>query len=153
MKRILVLGVVVLALVGRCGLLARARNPAPLEQVFAGSRKVTVWSSNAQVREPLVYASFGRSLEVLDHSGNSLQVRTAKGVEGWVALSDVLPADLWQKAQALTADARKMPVQAVAHTKVLTNLRLDPGRDGARIFQLARDTPVSYSSAALWTFR
>ncbi|MGB9335829.1 MAG: SH3 domain-containing protein [Candidatus Acidiferrales bacterium] len=142
MKR-LVLGIALLAIVGGIAYWHSHRNRPPLEEVFAGSRKVTVWSSNAQVREPLVYASFGDRFEVLDHSGNSLQIRTAKGVEGWVALSDVLPADLWQKAQALTTEARKMPVQAAAHTKVLTNLRLDPGRDGARIFQLGRDTPVS----------
>jgi hypothetical protein len=142
MKR-LVLGIALLSIVGGIAYWRAHRHPAPLEQVFAGSRKVTVWSSNAQVREPLVYASFGDPFVVLGRSGNTLQVRTAKGVEGWVALSDVLPADLWQKAQALTAEAHKKPVQAAAHTKVLTNLRLDPGRDAALIFQLGRDTPIS----------
>jgi len=142
MKRILV-GVVVLALVGVAAYWRAHANRAPLEQVYAGSRKVTVWSSNAQVREPLVYASFGDRFSVLDHSGDSVQIRTEKGVEGWVASRDLLTADLWQKTVALTADARKMPVQAAAHTKVLTNLRLDPGRDAVRVFQLSRDTPVS----------
>jgi hypothetical protein len=118
-------------------------DSTPLENVFAGSRKVTVWSSNAQVREPLVYASFGDRFEVISRSGDNLQIRTTKGVEGWVASRDVLPADLWQKAQALTADAKTKLVQALAHTKVLTNLRLDPGRDAQRIFQLGRDTSVS----------
>jgi hypothetical protein len=118
-------------------------SPAPLETVFAGSRKVTVWSSNAQVREPLDYASFGDRFEIISRTGDNLQVRTAKGIEGWVAARDVLPADLWQKAQALTADAKSMLVQAAAHTKVLTNLRIDPGRDAQRIFQLGRDTSIS----------
>lgn len=142
MKR-LILGIALLSLVGGAAYWHSHRNVAPLEQVYAGSRKVTVWSSNAQVREPLVYSSFGDRFDVLSRSGDTLQVRTAKGVEGWVASRDVLPADLWQKAQALTSEAKTKLVQALAHTKVLTNLRVDPGRDGARIFQLGRDTSIS----------
>jgi hypothetical protein len=142
MKR-LVIGIILLSIVGAAAYWRARANRVPLEQVYAGSRKVTVWSSNAQVREPLVNASFGDRFTVLDRSGDSVQVRTDRGVEGWVSARDLLTADLWQRALALTADARKKPVQAAAHTKVLTNLRLDPGRDAARIFQLPRDTPVS----------
>ena len=139
----LIVGAVLLSLILGVAYWRLHGSPAPLENVFAGSRKVTVWSSNAQVREPLVYASFGDRFEIISRSGDNLQVRTSKGVEGWVASRDVLPADLWQKAQALTADAKTMLVQAAAHTKVLTNLRLDPGRDAQRIFQLGRDTSIS----------
>ncbi len=139
----LIVGAVLLSLILGVAFWRLHRDPAPLENVFAGSRKVTVWSSNAQVREPLVYASFGDRFEIISRSGDNLQVRTSKGVEGWVASRDVLPADLWQKAQALTTDAKTMLVQAAAHTKVLTNLRLDPGRDAQRIFQLGRDTSIS----------
>ncbi len=142
MKR-LILGIALLSIVGGAAYWHAHRNLAPLEQVYAGSRKVTVWSSNAQVREPLEYANFGDRFDVLERSGTTLQVRTAKGVEGWVSTNDVLPSDLWQKAQALTAAARTKLVQALAHTKVLTNLRVDPGRDGARIFQLGRDTSIA----------
>ena len=140
--RRLVFGIVVLAVVAAIAIWRAHVHQAPLEQVFAASRKVTVWSSNAQVREPLVYATFGDRFDVLERSGDSVQVRTTKGVEGWVASRDLLSADLWQRTEDLAAAARKMPVQAAGHTKVLTNLRLDPGRDAVRIFQLPRDTPV-----------
>jgi hypothetical protein len=142
MKR-LIFGIVLLGIVVGVAYWRAHRNSAPPEQVYAGSRKVTVWSSNAQVREPLEYANFGDRFEIISRSGDTVQVRTAKGIEGWVALNDILPADLWQRIQALAADARTKAVQALAHTKVLTNLRIIPGRDGARIFQLGRDTPLA----------
>jgi len=38
--------------------------------------------------------------------------------------------------------ARTLPVQARGRTKTLSNVRVEPGRDGKRIFQFGRGTPV-----------
>jgi hypothetical protein len=80
---------------------------------------------------------------ILGRSGENIEVKTKGGLDGWVAARDLIPEDLWQGELNLTKQAESMPVQAQGHTKVLTNLRIDPGRDGVRIFQLNRDVPVA----------
>jgi hypothetical protein len=49
---------------------------------------------------------------------------------------------LWEKSAALLAKARTMPVQAQGKTKAVSNVRIEPTRNGNRIFQLTRGTPV-----------
>lgn len=142
MKR-LILGIVFLSIIGGLAYWRAHRNAAPLEQVYAGARKVTVFSSNAQVKQTLAEASFGDRLEVLSRSGDAVQVRTAAGIEGWANSRDLMSADIWQRTRDMTAEARKSTVQAQGHTKVLTNLRIEPGRDAERVFQLPRDTAIS----------
>jgi hypothetical protein len=142
MRRIL-FGVMVLLLVGGVAYWRSRRNVAPLESAYVGERNLTVWSSNAQVRESLQILNFGNRVDILRRSGDNTEVRTPSGVEGWVATSDVIPGELWKRMTSLTVQARTMPVQAWAHTKVLSNLRVEPGRDGARVFQVGRDTKVA----------
>jgi hypothetical protein len=142
MRRIL-LGAILLSVVGGVAYWHAHRNAAPLETAYVGGRNVTVYSSNAQVRESLQALNFGDKVEVLSRSGDSTQVRTPAGVEGWIVSRDLLPAELWQRIVALTAQAKTMPVQAWATTKALSNLRIEPGRDAARIYQIGRDTKVA----------
>lgn len=142
MRRIL-LGIVLLSIVGGLAYWRSQRNRAPLEDAYAGERKVTVWSSNAPVRSALQVLAFGDKVTILRRSGDNIEVKTGNGVDGWVTSRDLIPENLWHQELTLTAQARSMPVQAQGHTKVLTNLRLDPGRDGTRIIQLNRDVPVA----------
>src|SRR5208282_4898268 len=142
MRRIL-LGIVLLSIVVGVAYWRERRHAPAAELAYAAARKVTIWSSNAQVRVPLQVVNFGDRLEIERRSGENVDVRTKNGVEGWVASHDLIPADLWQRLMALTAQARSMPVQARAHTKVLSNLRVEPGPNSARVYQLVRDTPVA----------
>ena len=119
----------------------------PAEEAFAGERKVTLWSSRAQVREPVVTLGFGERVEVMSRAGDDAQVRTSQGAIGWVLdAHQLLDAAVWQRANDLLAQSHKLPVQARGHTKVLSNLRLEPGRDAQRILQLARDVPLEILS-------
>jgi hypothetical protein len=114
----------------------------PLEIVYAGNRQVSIYSTTAQVREELTTANYGERLDVLGRYQSQVQVRTMKGVTGWVNERELLSADLWQKAQDLEKSAAGMPVEARGHTKVLSNLRVEPGRDAPRLRQLNKQTPV-----------
>jgi hypothetical protein len=114
----------------------------PLEIAYAGNRQVSIFSTTAQVREELATANYGERLDVLGRYQTQVQVRTMKGVTGWVSERDLLSADLWQKAQDLEKSAAVMPVEARGHTKVLSNLRVEPGRDAPRLRQLNKQTPV-----------
>ena len=80
------LGIVLLSIIGGAAYWHSHRNPAPLEQVYAGARKVTVCSSNAQVREPLEDASFGDRFDVLEPLGR--QRASADGGGEWRVGSD-----------------------------------------------------------------
>ena len=114
----------------------------PLETAYAGSRTVTLYSTSAQVREPVATVSFGDRLEVLQRFQNQVKVRTAAGVVGWIEENDLLSADLWETLKDLEAKSATMPVVARGHTRVLSNLHIEPGRDSPRVRQLNKDIPL-----------
>ena len=114
----------------------------PLETAYVGGRLVTLWSSTAQVREPVTMVSFGDRVDVLARFEDQVKVRTTSGAIGWTDEDQLLSAEFWKQAQALEAETAKMPVQAVGHTRVRTNLHIDPARDAARIRQLDKNVSV-----------
>jgi hypothetical protein len=114
----------------------------PLETAYAGSRTVTLYSTSAQVREAVTTVSFGDRLEVLQRFQNQVKVRTAAGIVGWIEQNDLLSADLWETLKDLEAKSATMPVVARGHTRVLSNLHIEPGRDSPRVRQLNKDTPL-----------
>jgi hypothetical protein len=114
----------------------------PLETAYAGNRQVTLMSTSAQVREPVTTVNYGDRLDVLERYQDQVEVRTSTGLSGWVNERDLLTADIWQKAADLEKRTASMPVQARGHTKVLTNLRVDAGRDATRLRQLNKGVPL-----------
>lgn len=117
---------------------------APLETAYIGGRQVTLWSTAAQVREPVAMMSFGDRVDVLGHFEDQVKVRTNAGVVGWVDQDQLLTADFWLQAQELESETAKMPIEARGHTRVLTNLHIGPARDAARIRQLDKNVPVDF---------
>jgi hypothetical protein len=114
----------------------------PLETAYAGSRAVTLYSTSAQVREPVTTVNFGDRLEVLQRFQNQVKVRTSTGLVGWTEEGDLLSADLWQTLKDLETKSAAMPVVARGHTRVLSNLHIEPGRDSPRVRQLNKDIPI-----------
>ena len=114
----------------------------PVESAYAGSRTVTLYSTSAQVREPVTTVNFGDRLDVLQRFQNQIKVRTASGIVGWIEESDLLSADLWETLKDLEAKSATMPVVARGHTRVLSNLHIEPGRDSPRVRQLNKDIPL-----------
>ena len=127
-----------------CGILyfRSHRGNAPLETGYAANRQVIVWSTTAQVREQVATVNFGDRLQILSRFGDEVQVRTESGVTGWVSHGDLLSSDFWKKTQDLEAEASKLPIEARGHTRVISNMRMDPSRDSPRIRQLNKDVPV-----------
>jgi hypothetical protein len=118
------------------------RSGASPEIVYAGNRQVTLMSTTAQVHTAVATVNFGERLEVLERFQDQVKVRTAAGQSGWISERDLLSADLWQKAHDLDGRTAAMPAMARGHTKVLTNLRIAPGRDAPRVRQLSKAVPV-----------
>jgi len=132
------IGFAVVLVVG-LALYLRFRHPSgPTETSYAGNREVTIWSTTAQVREPVATAKYGEKLVVLGRSQDQVQVKTVSGAVGWISEGDLLSADLWQRAADLEAMAGKSPIEAEGHTHAISNLHVDAGRESPRVRQLSK---------------
>jgi hypothetical protein len=116
--------------------------PVHYEQGYAGGGNVTAWSSTAQVHVPVEILHFGEPVAIIEREGDHTHIRTEQGTEGWVETRDLLSAEDWKQAITVSAQAKSLPVMAKGHTKVSTNLRLEPGRDGMRLLQLEGNVKV-----------
>lgn len=130
-----------------------ATRGGPVEHAYVLTPKTAVWSRLAVVREPLAELQYGERLEVLERRPEHARVRTAAGVTGWIELRHLMPPETWQRAAALREEAAKLPLQASGTTKVRTNVRLEPGREGTPIFQFLADTKLEIVGrrVAEWT--
>ena len=118
-------------------------SPKVISVGYVGDQVAILWDTLAQVREPVGEVHYGDRLEVIRVEGPAMQVRTPSGTIGWMQDSrQIMDTDLWGKSATLLERARTLPVQARGRTKTLSNVRVEPGRDGKRIFQFGRGTRV-----------
>jgi hypothetical protein len=133
----------VVVLVVCVALYLRFHRPTPvLEEAYVGNRQVILWDSSAEIREAVDTFKYGDRLDVLDHFQQQVKVRAATGQVGWVAQSDLLSVDLWQKMQDLEARAAASPVEARGSTRVISNLHIVAGRESPRLRQIGKGIPV-----------
>jgi hypothetical protein len=117
--------------------------PKVLAIGYVADRDVLMWNTLAQVRERVGDLHYGERVEIVRQEGWAAQVRTASGALGWLLdTRDLMDSSLWEQSAALLSRARTMPVQARGQTKTVSNVRIEPGRNGKRIFQFPRGTPV-----------
>jgi len=120
-----------------------SRAPIVTSVGYVADRNVELWNTLAQVKQPVTELHYGDRVEVLRSEGTSAQVRDASGTIGWVLDSrEIMDSELWAKSAALLGHARTLPQQARGKTKTVSNVRIEPGRNGKRIFQFMRGTPV-----------
>jgi hypothetical protein len=143
-----ILGVLILVLVFALYLKYRPKSHG-IGEAYIGEPTTTLWSTTAQVRESVAVLHWGDHVEILTHSGNQTEVRTLAGVVGWVDGRTLLDGAVWQTETRLLTQARSMPVQAPGRTKVFTNLRAEPGRTTARLYQLPGGVSVSILARAV----
>ena len=141
MKRKLLVAVPLLCLVGIAAWFFRPKHEY-LGDAYISERSVTLWSSVAQVREPIDTLHYGDRVDVMSRRNDSVKVRTVSGVVGWVDSRLLLEPALWQRSVRLLNSAKPMPVQARGRTKVQTNLRVEPGRTAPRLYQFGRGVPI-----------
>jgi hypothetical protein len=141
MKRRLLIAVPLLLLVVVVAWLLRPKREV-LGEAYISERSVTLFSSVAQVREPLAILHYGDRVDVIARRNDNVKVRTAAGASGWVDGRLLMEPGLWQRSAKLLAQVRTMPVQARGRTKVATNLRVEPGRTEPRLYQFGRGVPV-----------
>jgi hypothetical protein len=135
--------VIVVLLVAIAGIWLARRRPANYSNAYVADRSLTVWNSTAQVRRPLADLGFGQRVAVLRRAGDQAEVETQAGLKGWVDARLLMDSVLWQRVNDLLVRARGMPPQATGHTRTLSNVHLEPGRESSRIFQFGRNVPVT----------
>ena len=134
-------GILILAAIGYWRL--HTGPPKALGIGYVSDRDVPMWNTLAQVRGRVGDLHYGERLEILRQEGTAAQVRTSSGALGWLLDSrDLMDSSLWEQSTALVSRARTMPVQARGQTKTVSNVRIEPGRNGQRIFQFPRGTQV-----------
>src|SRR6202162_3503702 len=117
--------------------------PKAISVGYIGDRDVILWNTLAQVREAVGEVHYGDRVEVVRVEGAAAQVRTPSGTIGWMRDSrQIMDSELWGKSASLLERARTLPVQARGRTKTVSNVRVEPGRDGKRIFQFGRGMRV-----------
>jgi hypothetical protein len=118
-------------------------SPKVISVGYVGDRDVILWNTLAQVRESVGEVHYGDRVEVVRVEGSAMQVRTPSGTIGWMRDSrQIMDSDLWAKSASLFEKASTLPIQARGRTKTVSNVRVEPGRDGKRIFQFGRGTHV-----------
>jgi hypothetical protein len=143
LRRILIAVILVLLVSGLAGAwIWWHAQPRPIGEAYVGAGDVPLWDGNGQVRRRLAKLAYGEKVAILDHYRDSVEVRTGKGIVGWVDEDGLIEPDVWQRLGQFATRVQTMKVQAQGHTRVLSNLRLEPGRSSPRIGQLRKDTPV-----------
>ncbi|HVO59198.1 MAG TPA: hypothetical protein VMT51_16035 [Dongiaceae bacterium] len=141
MKRRLLIAVPLLALVALTAWFFRPKHEY-LGEAYVSEKSVTLWSSLAQVRQPLGMLHYGDRVDTLVKHNDFVKVRTAAGTVGWVDNRLLMDPSLWQRSEKLLQRAASLPVQGSGRTKVATNLKIDPGRTAPRLYQFGRGVPV-----------
>jgi hypothetical protein len=141
MKRKLLVAIPLLCVVVVLAWFFRPRREY-LGEAYVSERNTTLWSSVAQVREPIDVLHYGDRVDVMARRNDTVKVRTVSGAIGWVDARLLLEPALWERSLKLLNAAKAMPVQARGRTKVQTNLRVAPGRTEARLYQFGRGVPV-----------
>jgi len=141
MKRKLLVAVPLLCLVALTAWFFRPKHEY-LGEAYVSERSTTLWSSVAQVREPIDTLHYGDRVDVMSRRNDSVKIRTLSGEVGWIDARLLLEPALWQRSVKLLNAAKGMPVQARGRTKVQTNLRVEPGRTQPRLYQFGRGVPV-----------
>jgi hypothetical protein len=137
MKRRILIAVPLLCLVVIVAWLLRPKREK-VGEAFISERSVTLWSSVAQVREPITLLHYGERVDVLGRRNDSVKVRSVAGQVGWIDARLLMEPALWQRSMKLLEQVRAMTAQARGRTKVATNLHLEPGRTAPRLYQFGR---------------
>jgi hypothetical protein len=148
MKRKLLIAVPLLVLVAVVAWLLRPKHES-VGEAYISERSIILWSSVAQVREPVDTLHYGDRVEVMGRRNDSVKVRTAAGEIGWIDGRQLLEPALWDRSTRLLQQAQAIPLQARGRTKVQTNLRVQPGRTEPRLYQFGRGVAVEVVGRAI----
>jgi Bacterial SH3 domain len=110
-----------------------SRHGTHLPQEYVISPSLDLLDSPAVVHTVLAILKYGDRVEVLKREGNWVRVRVTGGGEGWVDTKELVPSKIYEDGQALLHQLSARQIQAVGHTVLAANLRLEPERDAQEL--------------------
>ncbi|HLK03924.1 MAG TPA: hypothetical protein VKT53_05745 [Candidatus Acidoferrum sp.] len=141
MKRKLLVAIPLLLLVVIAAWIVRPKHEY-IGEAYVSTKSTALLSSVAQVRQEIGELHYGEHVEMMAKRNEFVKVKTSAGLVGWVDAHQLMDPQLWQRSIVLLKKAQDLPVQARGRTKVATNLRVEPGRTEARLYQFGRGIPV-----------
>src|SRR5215468_9360321 len=147
MKRKLLVAIPLLLVVVVVAWIVRPKHEY-IGEAYVSTRSTAILSSVAQVRQEIGELHYGEHVEMMAKRNEFVKVKTSAGLVGWVDAHQLMDPQLWQRSIALLKKAQDFPVQARGRTKVATNLRVEPGRTEARLYQFGRGIAVEVVARA-----
>lgn len=147
MRRIVLLLLVVLLVI--TGYRAWKARQRPMGEGFVMVRSLTVWSRVAQVKEPVTKLHNGEHVWILQQRDGWSRVETDEGKKGWVQTEYLTNRQTYEQFVQLGEKHAGDPVQAEGHVRALSNLRIKPGRDSPRLFQVDANDKVAILDRAV----
>ncbi len=147
MKRKLLVAIPLLLLVVIVAWIVRPKHEY-IGEAYVSAKSTALLSSVAQVRQEIGELHFGEHVEMMAKRNEFVKVKTSAGLVGWVDAHQLMDPQLWQRSIVLLKKAQDLPVQARGRTKVATNLRVEPGRSEAKLYQFGRGIPVEVVARA-----
>ncbi len=141
MKRKLLVAIPLLVIVVIAAWIMRPKHEY-IGEAYVSTKSTALLSSVAQVRQEIGELRYGEHVEIMAKRNEFVKVKTSAGLVGWVDAHQLMDPPLWQRSIVLLKKAQDLPVQARGRTKVATNLRVEPGRTEARLYQFGRGIPV-----------
>jgi hypothetical protein len=144
--------ILLLILVGLLAHRAWKSRQKPIGEGFVTVQTLTVWSRVAQVKEPVARLRNGDRVWILGPTaagGEWSRVRTEDGKEGWVQSQYLTTRHIYEQFAQLAETHKADPPQAEGHVRALSNLRIDPGRDASRLFQVDVNDKVEILARAV----
>ena len=141
MKRKLLVAIPLLVIVVIAAWIVRPKHEY-IGEAYVSTKSTALMSSVAQVRQEIGELHYGEHVEMMAKRNEFVKVKTSAGLVGWVDAHQLMDPPLWQRSIVLLKKAQDLPVQARGRTKVATNLRVEPGRTEARLYQFGRGIPV-----------
>src|SRR5260370_17374626 len=121
MKRKLLVAVPLLCVVALTAWFFRPKHEY-LGEAYVSERSTTLWSSVAQVREPIDTLHYGDRVDVMSRHNDNVKVRTAGGEVGWVDARLLLEPPPCHRTVNLPNPPKPLPVHAPAPTNSQPNL-------------------------------
>jgi Bacterial SH3 domain len=100
---------------------------------------ISVVDSRAEIHNVIGNLKNGDRVEVISQDNDWAEVRLAQGKRGWVETKSLMDSKVYDGGQRLLKDLAGIPVQAVGHTTLDVNLRLEPSREGPLLESLSRN--------------
>jgi SH3-like domain-containing protein len=106
------------------------------QYVYVTAKETSLRDRVAAVSNRVATVENGDRLEVIEHGRHYVHVKTAAGLQGWIAEKAVATQEVYDSFQSL-ADAHKSdPAVATAVVNDEVNLHLKPGRETDTLFRL-----------------